>query len=174
MLYEKDEQAAVTCNLCAHRCYVPAGREGICKVRENHAGVLYTLVYDRVIAANIDPVEKKPLFHFLPGTEAYSIATVGCNFHCRYCQNWEISQLPRIREGAVLGEKLTPTEIVSSGARSRLQIHRLHLHGTDHLLRTRLRYGKTGDRSRSKKYFCHERLHDGGSFEDDSALSARG
>jgi pyruvate formate lyase activating enzyme len=113
MLYEREEQAAVTCNLCAHRCYVPAGREGICKVRENRAGVLYTLVYDRVIAANIDPVEKKPLFHFLPGTEAYSIATVGCNFHCRYCQNWEISQLPRIREGTVLGEKLTPTEIVS-------------------------------------------------------------
>jgi pyruvate formate lyase activating enzyme len=91
---------------------VPAGREGICKVRENRAGVFYTLVYDRVIAANVDPIEKKPLFHFLPGTEAYSIATVGCNFHCRYCQNWDISQLPRLREGAVPGEKLTPTETV--------------------------------------------------------------
>jgi len=113
MLYEKEELAAVTCNLCAHRCYVPTGHEGICKVRENRAGVLYTLVYDRVISANIDPIEKKPLFHFLPGTEAYSIATVGCNFHCRYCQNWEISQLPRIREGGVPGEKLTPTEIVN-------------------------------------------------------------
>jgi pyruvate formate lyase activating enzyme len=73
---------------------------------------LYTLVYDRVIAANVDPIEKKPLFHFLPGTETYSIATVGCNFHCRYCQNWDISQLPRLREGAVPGEKLTPTETV--------------------------------------------------------------
>lgn len=112
MLYAREEHAAVTCNLCAHRCYVPAGRKGICKVRENRAGVLYTLVYDRVIAANIDPIEKKPLFHFLPGSEAFSIATVGCNFHCRYCQNWEISQLPGLREGAVPGEKLTPTEIV--------------------------------------------------------------
>lgn len=60
---------------------------------------MYTLVYDRVISANIDPIEKKPLFHFLPGTGVYSIATVGCNFHCRYCQNWEISQLPRLRQG---------------------------------------------------------------------------
>ena len=113
MLYEKEQEGAVTCNLCAHRCYIPASHEGICKVRENRAGVLYTLAYDRVISANIDPVEKKPLFHFLPGSEAYSIATVGCNFHCRYCQNWEISQLPRIRAGTMPGKKLTPTEIVS-------------------------------------------------------------
>jgi pyruvate formate lyase activating enzyme len=113
MLYEKEEENAVTCNLCAHRCYIPSEREGICKVREKRAGVLYTLVYERAISANIDPVEKKPLFHFLLGTEAYSIATVGCNFYCRYCQNWEISHLPTIREGAVPGEKLTPTEIVS-------------------------------------------------------------
>jgi pyruvate formate lyase activating enzyme len=113
MLYAREKHAAVTCNLCAHRCYVPAGRDGICKVRENRAGVLYTLVYDRVIAANIDPVEKKPLFHFLPGSETFSIATPGCNFHCRYCQNWEISQLPRIRAGIVAGEKLTPRQIVS-------------------------------------------------------------
>jgi pyruvate formate lyase activating enzyme len=113
VLYNKESEQAVTCNLCAHRCYIPAGRDGICKVRENRAGVLYTLVYDRVISADIDPVEKKPLFHFLPGTAAFSIATVGCNFHCRYCQNWEISQLPRLREGAVPGEMITPAEIVS-------------------------------------------------------------
>src|SRR5574341_1119649 len=74
MLSDKKEDRAVTCNLCAHRCYIPAGREEICKVRANHSGVLRTLVYDRLISANIDPVEKKPLFHFLPGTEAYSLA----------------------------------------------------------------------------------------------------
>jgi pyruvate formate lyase activating enzyme len=91
---------------------VPAGREGICKVRENRAGFLYTRVYDRVISASIDPIEKKPLFHFLPGSKAFSIATAGCNFHCSYCQNWEISQLPRIA-GIVAGEKLTPRQIVS-------------------------------------------------------------
>lgn len=112
MLYEKDEDNAVNCNLCAHRCYIPAGREGICKVRENRAGTLYTLVYDRVISAEVDPIEKKPLFHFLPGTAAFSIATAGCNFHCRYCQNWEISQLPRLRGGAVPGQAISPEEVV--------------------------------------------------------------
>jgi hypothetical protein len=113
MLYDKEEERAVTCNLCAHRCYIPAGREEICKVRANHSGVLRTLVYDRLISANIDPVEKKPLFHFLPRSSAFSIATIGCNFHCRYCQNWEISQLPRIHAGTGPGERLTPEEILN-------------------------------------------------------------
>lgn len=113
MLYEKEQQNAVTCNLCAHRCYIPDGHAGICKVKVNRTGVLYTLVYDRVIAANVDPIEKKPLFHFLPGTEAFSVATVGCNFHCRCCQNWDISQLPRIHpDTTVPGDKLAPGEIV--------------------------------------------------------------
>jgi pyruvate formate lyase activating enzyme len=74
---------------------------------------LYTLVYDRVISANIDPVEKKPLFHFLPGTSAFSIATVGCNFHCRFCQNWEVSQLPRLEEANIPGQAASPKEIVN-------------------------------------------------------------
>ena len=95
-LYEKADEQAVICNLCAHRCYIPPGRVGICKVRENRAGRLYTLVYDRTIAQDIDPIEKKPLFHVLPSTRTYSIATVGCNFHCRFCQNWEIAQGPRL------------------------------------------------------------------------------
>ena len=113
MLYEKEQQNAVTCNLCAHRCYIPDGHAGICKVKVNRTGVLYTLVYDRLIAANVDPIEKKPLFHFLPGTEAFSVATVGCNFHCRCCQNWDISQLPRIHpDTTVPGDKLAPGEIV--------------------------------------------------------------
>lgn len=112
LLYEQEENGAVTCNLCAHRCFIPVGREGICKVRENRSGVLRTLVYDRMIAAHTDPIEKKPLFHFLPGSWAFSIATVGCNFHCRYCQNWEISQLPRIHGRTVAGERLTPEGIV--------------------------------------------------------------
>ena len=113
LLYEQADNYAVICNLCAHHCYIPDGHEGICKVRENRSGVLHTLVYDRVIAAHADPVEKKPLFHFLPGTSVFSIATVGCNFHCRYCQNWEISQLPRIHGGSVPGDKLTAKEIVA-------------------------------------------------------------
>jgi len=113
-LYENAQGQAVICNLCAHRCYIPAGREGICKVRENRAGRLYTLVYDRVIALGIDPIEKKPFFHFLPSTRSYSIATVGCNFHCRFCQNWEISQMPRDHNGVIAGQTLSPEEIVRS------------------------------------------------------------
>jgi len=113
LLYEQTDNSAVNCNLCSHLCYIPDGHDGICRVRVNRSGVLHTLVYDRVIAAHIDPVEKKPLFHFLPGTSAFSIATVGCNFHCRYCQNWEISQLPRLHGASVPGEKLTPKELVA-------------------------------------------------------------
>jgi pyruvate formate lyase activating enzyme len=119
-LYEKAARQAVICNLCAHRCYVPAGRVGICKVRENHGGILYTRVYDRVIAQNVDPIEKKPLFHFLPASRSYSIATVGCNFHCRFCQNWQISQLPREARD-IAGEETTPHDIVQLALRSRCE-----------------------------------------------------
>jgi pyruvate formate lyase activating enzyme len=91
---------------------------GISKVKENREGVLRTLVYDRVISACVDPVEKKPLFHFLPGSTAFSIATASCNFHCRYCQNWEISQLPRIHRGAAPGHRMAPKEIVQAALAS--------------------------------------------------------
>ena len=111
-LYEKAQEQAVICNLCAHRCYIPVGRVGICKVRENRAGRLYTLVYNRIIALGVDPIEKKPFFHFLPSSRSYSIATVGCNFHCRFCQNWEISQMPRDHQGAIVGHMCSPQEIV--------------------------------------------------------------
>jgi pyruvate formate lyase activating enzyme len=79
---------------------------------------LYTLVYDRVISTEEDPIEKKPLFHFLPGTRSYSIATVGCNFHCGFCQNWQISQLPRDHKGVILGQEVSPKEIVSRALRT--------------------------------------------------------
>lgn len=82
----------VDCFLCCHRCRILSGKRGICGVRENRDGVLYSLVYGRVIAENPDPIEKKPLYHFLPGTRSYSIATPGCNFRCGFCQNWQISQ----------------------------------------------------------------------------------
>ena len=118
-LYEKRVNDAVVCNLCAHRCFIPSGRVGICRVKENRAGTLYTLVYDRVISLNVDPIEKKPFFHFLPGTRSYSIATVGCNFHCRFCQNWEISQLPREHQGNILGEAISPASIVRLALQSR-------------------------------------------------------
>ncbi|MGE5304920.1 MAG: AmmeMemoRadiSam system radical SAM enzyme [Alphaproteobacteria bacterium] len=120
-LYEKVHGQAVICNLCAHRCYIPAGRAGICKIRENRAGRLYTLVYDRIIALGIDPIEKKPFFHFLPSARSYSIATVGCNFHCRFCQNWEISQMPREHQGLILGQTRSPQEIVREALDARCE-----------------------------------------------------
>ena len=105
----------VRCNLCAHRCVIPPGKLGACCVRENVDGTLVTLVYDRTIAQHVDPIEKKPLFHFLPGTTAFSIATPGCNFRCAFCQNWEISQMPR--GGEVLGQPLTPAAVARAAAR---------------------------------------------------------
>ena len=90
-----EAQDSVRCVACAHRCLIRPGRRGICRVRANEGGRLITLVYGRAVAANPDPIEKKPLFHFHPGSIAFSIATRGCNFHCLNCQNWAISQAER-------------------------------------------------------------------------------
>ena len=93
--WEKREDNKVKCLLCRHRCLISDGKRGICCVRENRSGTLYTLVYGNPCSWHVDPIEKKPLFHFFPGSKAFSIATVGCNFRCLHCQNHEISQLPR-------------------------------------------------------------------------------
>lgn len=110
-LYEKLDGERVKCNLCAHRCKIPEGKRGICLVRENREGILYTLVYDKISSANVDPIEKKPLFHFLPGTKSFSLATVGCNFRCEFCQNSSISQLVR-DGGKIYGTPMSPLELV--------------------------------------------------------------
>lgn len=91
-LYEKLEQNQVKCTACAHYCRIVEGRTGVCGVRMNHQGDLYLMVYGKASAVNVDPIEKKPLFHFLPGTEIFSVGTVGCNFACDFCQNWDLSQ----------------------------------------------------------------------------------
>ena len=93
LLYKKLADKKVKCGLCNHRCVINEGKRGICGVRENKDGKLYSLVYAKVIAEHIDPIEKKPLYHFLPGTFSLSIATAGCNFRCLHCQNAEISQI---------------------------------------------------------------------------------
>jgi pyruvate formate lyase activating enzyme len=116
-LYERLEEKKVRCNLCSHRCVIKDGRRGICNVRQNEGGILTTLVYGKLIARHIDPIEKKPLFHFLPGTPSYSIATVGCNFRCRFCQNADIAQMPSNREGTILGTRCTPGDVVDSAQR---------------------------------------------------------
>jgi pyruvate formate lyase activating enzyme len=113
MLYEKMEGQAVRCALCAHRCTIQPGKRGICGVRENREGVLYTLVYGRTISAAVDPIEKKPLYHFYPGTKSFSIATVGCNFRCTFCQNADISQAPRDQEGwEQWAQDMPPAQVV--------------------------------------------------------------
>ena len=117
-LYKKLEDEQVQCFLCAHRCKIREGQRGICQVRENRNGVLYTLVYGMAISQAVDPIEKKPLFHFYPGTTAFSVATVGCNFRCDFCQNWEISQMPR-RDGRILGTYTAPEALVRAAKRYR-------------------------------------------------------
>ena len=111
MLYDRLEGDKVRCRLCAHGCVIADGKTGICKVRQNQAGTLYSLVWGRPIAGNPDPIEKKPLFHFLPGSLSYSIATVGCNFHCGFCQNWNISQYPRNAQGRLPGGDAQGAEV---------------------------------------------------------------
>ncbi len=86
------EDEAIRCGLCPHGCLIREGKEGICGVRGNRDGKLYALTYGKVVSAALDPIEKKPLFHFLPGTTTYSLGGIGCTFRCRHCQNWEISQ----------------------------------------------------------------------------------
>jgi pyruvate formate lyase activating enzyme len=109
ILWEKGEQDKTTCNLCRHRCVLKPGRRGICGVRENREGRLFTLVYDRVAAEGVDPIEKKPFFHFLPSSLAYSIATMGCNFSCAHCQNCHLSRSPA-DTGVIEGRKISPED----------------------------------------------------------------
>jgi pyruvate formate lyase activating enzyme len=111
-LYEKLADHRVRCHLCAHRCVIADGKRGVCQVRENHGGTLYTLVYGCAVAQHVDPVEKKPLYHFYPGSLAYSFATPGCNFRCQWCQNWEISQMPR-EQHLIAGREAAPEQIVA-------------------------------------------------------------
>jgi pyruvate formate lyase activating enzyme len=91
--YQKLQNKKIKCKLCPRECTVGDKERGYCGVRENHGGTYYTLVHSRVCAAHIDPIEKKPLFHYLPGTLAFSLATAGCNVNCKFCQNWDISQV---------------------------------------------------------------------------------
>jgi len=120
LLYDVLEGNQVQCNLCAHRCIIDDQKRGICRVRENRDGNFFTLVYGNLISRNIDPIEKKPLYHFLPGTKSYSIATPGCNFHCEWCQNWQISQMPRLMQ-IPRSKRVKPEEIVESALTSGCQ-----------------------------------------------------
>lgn len=113
--WNKAEGKAVRCELCRFHCRIAEGETGLCGVRTNRDGTLYSLVYGRSIAEAVDPIEKKPFYHVEPGSLSYSIATVGCNFRCLHCQNHQISQWPRER-GAVAGESLPPEKVVQRAA----------------------------------------------------------
>jgi len=118
-LYKKLRDKKAQCQTCAHYCVIKNGERGICGARENKNGKIYSLVYEKPCAINIDPIEKKPFFHFLPGTKSLSIATVGCNFSCQNCQNWAISQMPKISD-KIIGDQIFPAEIVKLALKNNL------------------------------------------------------
>jgi pyruvate formate lyase activating enzyme len=111
-LYEPLNHLKVQCHLCNHRCIISEGQRGQCGVRENQGGILKTLVYGKLIASHVDPIEKKPFFHFMPGSLSYSIATVGCNFSCRFCQNADISRMPADQDGKIAGSICEVSSVV--------------------------------------------------------------
>ena len=115
--YEKLEDKKVHCGLCKQSCTISDGARGICGVRVNKDGLLYTLVYGMPCSTHVDPIEKKPLFHFYPGSKAFSIATVGCNFRCRHCQNHEISQMPADAK-CLVGDRVEPKEVVDMAVKA--------------------------------------------------------
>jgi len=110
-LYKKLDNKKVQCQNCSHYCIIAPGRRGICGAKENQDGKLFSLVYGKACALEIDPIEKKPFFHFMPGTRSLSVATVGCQFACHSCQNWQISQIPKLT-GKIEGENISPEQIV--------------------------------------------------------------
>ena len=118
LFWTPDKENIVLCNLCAHHCRIKEGKRGLCGVRENRDGTLYSLVYGRLIAEHVDPIEKKPLFHFQPGSRAYSISTVGCNFRCLHCQNFDISQYPHSHDGEIAGETRSAAQVVEEAIRT--------------------------------------------------------
>ncbi len=112
LLYEKLPDRSVRCQLCRHRCSIAVGKRGRCRIRENQGGVLAALADSLVVAEQIDPIEKKPLFHLLPGSRSYSLASVGCNFKCLHCQNAAIAQYDDQDSGILPGRQLDPAEAV--------------------------------------------------------------
>lgn len=115
--YRKLETDKVHCLLCPHRCLIRPGKRGLCGVRENRGGILYSLVYQKAISSHVDPIEKKPFFHFLPGSTSFSVATVGCNLSCRFCQNSDISQASKETD-EIYGYDLSPAEVVRQAKQS--------------------------------------------------------
>lgn len=109
VLYDQLPDNKVKCHVCSHSCTIGEGKFGVCRTRQNKNGKLYTLIYNTVSSEAVDPIEKKPLYHFLPGTLSYSLGTIGCNFRCMHCQNWNISQVT-LEEAYT--KEITPQEAI--------------------------------------------------------------
>jgi len=116
MLYEKLDKGRIKCNLCARRCTINDGGTGFCLVRKNEGGILFSLVYSKAISVCVDPIEKKPLSHFNPGALVMSVATIGCNFRCQFCDNWMISQ-----EKKITGKDFPPEAVVKAAKENNCQ-----------------------------------------------------
>ncbi len=121
LIYDKLADGSVRCGICSHFCVIRDGKKGLCAVRKNSGGTLVSLVYPRVIAASVDPIEKKPLYHLKPGSFSYSIASVGCNFKCRFCQNADIAQASSDSAGQIPGRVVLPETIVQNALESGCQ-----------------------------------------------------
>ncbi len=115
MFYSREDDLKVRCALCSHNCLINDGKRGVCAVRVNTGGVLNSMVYGKLIAMNVDPIEKKPLFHFHPASTSLSIAAEGCNFRCMHCQNFDISQHPR-EHNDIQGSDAAPHDVVTAAA----------------------------------------------------------
>jgi pyruvate formate lyase activating enzyme len=118
LFYQQLEDNKIICELCPHLCKLNEKQIGICSVRKNLLGKLYSLVYGKSIAVHVDPIEKKPLFHLAPGSRSFSMATAGCNFHCKFCQNSDISQVSRTINLDLIGQELSPAELVAMAVRN--------------------------------------------------------
>ena len=123
LFYDRLPGQAVRCRTCAHFCERAVGLFGRCGVRQNLAGKMMVLNYGRIISAAVDPIEKKPLFHFLPGTKTFSFAGAGCNLACSYCQNWQISQVGNLAKDPTrlndrLGEPATPEYLLAEAIKN--------------------------------------------------------
>ncbi|MCG0275772.1 MAG: AmmeMemoRadiSam system radical SAM enzyme [Thermosediminibacteraceae bacterium] len=106
MFYQREENGGVKCFLCPHHCRISPGRSGVCRVRKNIDGRLYSANYGKISSLGLDPIEKKPLYHFYPGSLIFSVGSFGCNFRCKFCQNWQIAQGKEVPTEYVPAEQL--------------------------------------------------------------------
>ncbi|MFH1874543.1 MAG: AmmeMemoRadiSam system radical SAM enzyme [Pseudomonadota bacterium] len=120
LLYTKEDNLKVQCKLCRHHCRIGIDQSGLCHVRVNKEGELYSIFYGKPVAMGVDPIEKKPLYHYYPGSQSFSIATLGCNFKCSFCQNWNISQYDPKHSPQVV-EEVSPEKVVAHAKANRCQ-----------------------------------------------------